>query len=557
MKKLLHNIVSSIRLIAICSFVVSISVFGHTKDHVIHPHYVQNNNEFDFDLWDAACRKLTSINGEKADILKQHPLAVTVSIKELTRVINEFIDNMGDDFLGSRDISEQVSCLDVDGQLNKLLDKKTLAFTPFVQKSVMTCDNGYMYVCGDVHGDIHALNLYFRKLINQGIIDKNLKITQKYSNRVSFVFTGDYVDCAQYCAEVLYLLATFKNQNRSQVICIRGNHESQESNENRSVSFYVFSQELEAKYGSGLDVDALKKVIYKAYEYMPVAVYVGVINKAKDRVDYAIYSHASLDFGYNPECLLKSSEAKYSFIPKHLLRSDMFSRMSEFFEQILCEQGYEHIQQIIAASQLFVQEKGEQLNSWKCLDDIGFTKGDFRVEPEVFSVNYNDSINCYFTNLIKIDDTYWRIGAVGHVLLKALLRYFNEKCLDKPNDENVCSRLCISVSAHQHVSNIISMRVDGSREIREAAMFAKLLMQNDGIVRLWSPELALNMSHNAVWPEEFVKVWSVTPNQDFFNKSIDGHVWQNAAIAKLNVNDEGYENWTIETMLMSSAEIYS
>lgn len=547
MNKLMNHLPSKTIGLVIISGIFYTSTYARLPEKGTQQYYLSPDKPFNFDSWKLACDKLPAVTGVKDDIIKQHSLPITISLEEFTYTLNKFVDDTIENQI------TQETCLDSDGQLSKLIDKESLELTPYVQKNVITHDEGIVHVCGDIHGDIHALNAYFSSLIEKGIINKQLMINPELVDTVRFVFLGDHVDCAQYCVEVLYLLATFKNNNPNQVIWQRGNHESQASNENSAVPFYVLSQEIEAKYGNGPEIKALKKLLYKSYECLPVAAYIGIFNKARNCIDYAIFSHASLEFGYCPTALLKTRQVSFAMLPRHLDRQETFKKMCMSIKQIMKEDGYNNFEPVVAAFLQFIEDKGNFINSWQLLDDIGFVKGDFRIEPEIFTIGQRSD---HLVELITITNKYWCIGTAGKILLQSFIRYNNDTCLREPDDNGIVHRLCISFSAHQHVSNVMHKQPNGTINLCEAPLFSELLKQQDGIVRLWQPKDYQNALQNRVWPEEFVKLWSATPPHDFFNKSIAGHQWQKIAIAQLHVTSKGYDQWTLDTMQISSEAIY-
>lgn len=142
-----------------------------------------------------------------------------------------------------------------------------LAFTPFVQKYILPVGSKVAFF-GDLHGNIHGLIRILQYLKEQRFIDDNLCIIDPTFH---IVFLGDYTDRGNFGAEVIYTLLQLKHNNPNNVFLVRGNHEDADLN-----AYYGFSQELSKKFGVAKnELDC----IYRIYDYMPAALYLGIKNQ--------------------------------------------------------------------------------------------------------------------------------------------------------------------------------------------------------------------------------------------------------------------------------------
>ncbi|MBO3801640.1 MAG: metallophosphoesterase [Thermoproteota archaeon] len=104
---------------------------------------------------------------------------------------------------------------------------------------------------GDTHGDLSSTLSAFSKYENAGY---------------KMIFLGDYVDRGEYQIENINFLISKKLEKRSEVILLRGNHETEEMNK-----AYGFLREVIKRYGLGF-----YELYMKLFSSLPYAV---VVNK--------------------------------------------------------------------------------------------------------------------------------------------------------------------------------------------------------------------------------------------------------------------------------------
>ncbi|KAI1303934.1 Serine/threonine-protein phosphatase BSL1 -like protein [Halotydeus destructor] len=97
------------------------------------------------------------------------------------------------------------------------------------------------FVFGDIHGNLHDLMLYERRIWRKG----------PGLEPGSFLFLGDYVDRGPHSLEVVLYLFAFKILAPTQVFLLRGNHEIRSINKS-----FTFAKELASKLGEqdGLNI---------------------------------------------------------------------------------------------------------------------------------------------------------------------------------------------------------------------------------------------------------------------------------------------------------------
>lgn len=166
---------------------------------------------------------------------------------------------------------------------------------PYVIK-YQTKQNTSVYIRGDSHGDIQALSHYFKKLLNEKIIDQNFKILNDNS---IFFFLGDLTDRGEHGVDALAILFIFCLQNPNRVFIVRGNHE-----DIQTITEYGFLMQLIDFYKSPQDkthVNLAINLIKTFFNVIPVAAFIGCGN------NYLQFCHGAFEPRYDPKELLASN----------------------------------------------------------------------------------------------------------------------------------------------------------------------------------------------------------------------------------------------------------
>ncbi len=146
----------------------------------------------------------------------------------------------------------------------------------------------------DLHADFDALDSILNNMRNIGYIDENFIIKEG----CFLVGLGDYVDRKPTSLRTLTLLLIIALKNPGKVIFLRGNHEDVNIN-----LIYGIKIEIMSAFG-GEFIEKTCKLLIKLYELMPSVLYVAQSNLLEDINDFLIFSHALLDFKFNPSHFL-------------------------------------------------------------------------------------------------------------------------------------------------------------------------------------------------------------------------------------------------------------
>ena len=264
--------------------------------------FVEIDFKFARSNWSDACKKLkmnidmVDAAGlglvKKGSAFNYHPNIHTnkeFAWQEFNKALTAVLDLMRHGKLG-----QQV--LWVDGKPDaSFYDLSQKVFAPYVQK--LDLNEGQKVIFhGDIHGDIHSFIHELDALAAEGyFIGDTFELADKNNY---LVFLGDYVDRGHYGSEVMYTLLRLQLANPYNVIMVRGNHEDQILSD-----YYGFGRELIATFGP--DASRYDK-IYRLYNFMPVALYVGSEN------DYLQCCHGGIEYGYKPQALLQSDKIFHS-----------------------------------------------------------------------------------------------------------------------------------------------------------------------------------------------------------------------------------------------------
>lgn len=136
--------------------------------------------------------------------------------------------------------------------------------TPYGQAVIVSAGHKIITI-GDLHGNVHSLARTIKRLNNMGFFDDNYKLKP----HVTLVFMGDIGDRGHYSTETWSLVLTLKKANPSQVIILKGNHETEELFQE-----YGFAQEIKAKYREQKNSPTPEE-IRKIFKLLPQVLFVG------------------------------------------------------------------------------------------------------------------------------------------------------------------------------------------------------------------------------------------------------------------------------------------
>lgn len=111
---------------------------------------------------------------------------------------------------------------------------------------------GSFIVIGDIHGQYYDLN---------GIIEKDLKVSEAGIPTNTWVFLGDYVDRGSFGVEVVILLYALKINFPNHVFLLRGNHETR-----LLTKKFNFYEESKTKYS-----EDIYKLFMNSFDALPLA----------------------------------------------------------------------------------------------------------------------------------------------------------------------------------------------------------------------------------------------------------------------------------------------
>ena len=200
------------------------------------------------------------------------------------------------------------------------VSEKKSSFNPFVMKAALP-SNAVVSLHGDMHGDVHALNAYIRKLQEKGYLDVNNGFKIKDS-RFYMVFLGDYTDRGRYGAEVIYTILRLKQANPESVFLVRGNHEDVDIN-----ARYGLESELVSKFGSDQAV-LLLGLLHDVYSKLPVALYLGTKDSKTGHKHFVLCCHGGIEIGFDENQLLANPVPIFYQVLDDLQRSQQLNKLS-------------------------------------------------------------------------------------------------------------------------------------------------------------------------------------------------------------------------------------
>jgi len=275
-------------------------------------------------------------------------------------------------------------------------------FQPYTQKVVIPAGSN-VYIWGDLHGDLHALQRALTKLQQDGVFKEDF--TLKPNNY--FLFLGDYVDRGQNGTEVIYTLMRLKLANPHQLFMARGNHEDIIYNTQRN----GFINELANKFP--LHLKNLCEKLPKLYSSLPIAIFLGSPGANKE-TNYIICCHGAIELGYQPAGLLGKPAKVFDQIEK-LHCSKALAALQESSSQELV-QGEALYQKIKALDEKVILSTHDMSAMWG-----DFKAGPGRTDLTTFSpksgrgITYGENLTTELLNYYSKPQN-WRVHAMvrGH-----------------------------------------------------------------------------------------------------------------------------------------------
>jgi len=184
----------------------------------------------------------------------------------------------------------------VAGPDGKDMVKHDVFVHPFTQKIII--DSGStISIMGDIHGSLHSLLRCLWYMLSLGYIDNNFNLTK---DNFYMVFNGDFVNRGNYGCEVVYTLLRLKAANLDRVFLVRGNHEDaiiQDKVQEEGLPF-----EIDKKYKDKTERQVLKDVLNKAFELMPLSLFISCNG------DTVQSCHGGIEPGYSPREFIQSDK---------------------------------------------------------------------------------------------------------------------------------------------------------------------------------------------------------------------------------------------------------
>jgi len=118
-----------------------------------------------------------------------------------------------------------------------------------------------VHIIGDIHSSLASLRIIFNKLVDQTILDNELKLKQGHH----LIFLGDVVDRGPYSIELLLILSKLKLQNPNNVYIINGNHEDKELYDRYGLSEEIENEGINTELIQGL-LERLPVIIFLKFE---------------------------------------------------------------------------------------------------------------------------------------------------------------------------------------------------------------------------------------------------------------------------------------------------
>jgi len=235
-------------------------------------------------------------------------------------------------------------------------------FQAYVQKVVVPAGSS-IFLLGDLHGDMNALNEFITKLRGDGILSSEGKII---AANTYIIFAGDYTDRGPNGAEVLATLLHLKMNNPTQVLMARGNHESVDQNKSGDVCLY---EEFKKKFGD--KAEAAFALLPALYNSLPAAILIGTAN-ADDVVNYMLCCHGTPEVRHDLQPFLAS---KYQYA--RIIKNDLPTVLAALTEQQ--ESNYYFSDKPSDGTFIVLADK---LNQKEFTEAIDYLWGDLQADPK-------------------------------------------------------------------------------------------------------------------------------------------------------------------------------
>lgn len=348
-------------------------------------------------------------------------------------------------------------------------------FQPYVQRLDLNSGDEVVFH-GDFHGDIHSFIKELDDLEEKGYLQPgSFKLAK---DNVYLVFLGDYVDRGFYGSEVIYTLLRLKLANPDKVIMVRGNHEDASFSD-----MYGFAAELSSKFSTLLR----KEQVYRLYEFLPVALYLGSGD------NYLQCCHGGLEHGYNPGKLLSQGGVA-------------FDLLGEVKRARICS--------------------CKEVNDLMPDDELGLAK---RSETPscCASMKTGFSIGFLWHDFVKLGDSLWNPGrglAANEDLTKAVLDFQNQDVHAMGSIKQIRGIF----RAHQH---------SGGMDYDNPTNLMSELVESNGVYKLWRP---IESDEERSLIDGLVWTFNVSPDSGY--GQVHGYGFDAYAILQIA---EAYEDWKL------------
>jgi hypothetical protein len=155
-------------------------------------------------------------------------------------------------------------------------------YQAIVQKRHLNAGESFFFRT-DIHGDSRSLIKNLERFRDQGYLNENFEVVERYKGKITFVFGGDHGDRGPDTLKVARILAQFKMLNTKEVVILKGNHESIDLTKR-----YIAEREEGALEESEGYLEAF-------FNTMPHAILIGGPADEKGKRDYALCLHALID----------------------------------------------------------------------------------------------------------------------------------------------------------------------------------------------------------------------------------------------------------------------